>query len=238
MLCTWKETETVHPFPWLRAGPGAAIDGRLRFDLRRLDTSYFERLRRRVSEAAGRGIYVSVMLFDSWAVQTKAHAPWDRHLFAGGNNTNGIDILSSERDGVLRGFCTLDDPAVLAVQETYIREVVATLAGCDNVLYEISNEAGGESHPWQEHHIEVIRRAERDLGVRHPVGHTGGMGTYNRLTYASGADYVAPECNASDGEAPGYRTGACTWGSAPFDNGDRVVLLDTDHLWEIGGDAA
>lgn len=238
MLCTWRAADTVSPFPWVRAGPGNAVDGAPRFDLERYDETWFRRLGDRVTAAAREGVYVSVMLFDSWAVQTKACAPWDRHLFAGANNTNGIDILASEREGVLRGFCTLDDPAVLRVQESYIRRVVRELAACDNVLYEISNEAGGESHAWQEHHTRVIRETEASLGVRHPVGQTGGMGTHNRHTYSSTADYAAPECYAADGTALGYQTGAYTWGSAPFDRADKVVLLDTDHLWGIGGDSA
>lgn len=238
MLSTWKEAERVRPFPWMRAGPGAAVDGLPRVDLDRHDEEYFERLRGRVVAAGRRGIYVSVMLFDSWAVQANSFAPWDWHLFAAANNVNGIDILGSGRDGVLRGWCTLDDPAVLRVQERYVRKVVETLAACDNALYEISNEAGAASHPWQEHLIGVIREAEARRGTRHPVGFTGGMGTLNRLTYASAADYVAPECNAADGEASGYRTGTFTWGSAPFDRADKVVVLDTDHLWGIGGDAA
>ena len=160
------------------------------------------------------------------------------HLFAAPNNVSGVDILGSERDGVLRGWCTLDDPRTLAIQEAYVRKVVQTLNGFDNVLYEISNEAGGASHPWQEHLISFVREVESSLPAQHPVVHTGGMGTWNRLTYASSADCVAPDVGASDGVANGYKTGMHTWCSAPFDRGDKTVILDTDHLWGIGGDTA
>ena len=236
MLCTWKEQDRVSPFPWLRTGPGVAVDGRPRFDLTRFDEAYFSRLSERVALAARRGIYLSVMLFDSWAVHSGNRARQDMHLFARGNNINGIDILASERDNVLRAWCTMDDPGVLRIQKAYVRKLVETLNGCDNVLYEISNEAGGASHPWQEHLIEFIRAVESSLPVRHPVGYTGGMGTFNRLAYASSADYIAPDCYAADGSAHGYKTGAFTWGAAPFDRSDKVVFLDTDHLWGIGGD--
>ena len=46
---------------------GHAIDGQPRFDLDQLDQAYFDRLRERVAPPA-RGIYVSVMLFDGWAL--------------------------------------------------------------------------------------------------------------------------------------------------------------------------
>ncbi len=236
MLCTWKESDHVSPFPWLRTGPGLARDGRPRFDLSRLDDSYFVRLRDRVVGAGRRGIYVNVMLFESWGVQTSSRSRRDLHLFARDNNINGIDIPGSERDGVLRAWCAMDDPKVLRLQEAYVRRVVETLNGCDNVLYEISNEAGASSHAWQEHITAFIRQVEEPLPARHPVGQTGGCGTLNRLAYASNADYIAPDCYASDGISRGYLTGAFTWGAAPFDQGTKVVILDTDHLWGVGGD--
>jgi hypothetical protein len=169
-------------------------------------------------------------------VQTRSNARRDLHLFSAPNNINGIDILGSEGDGVLRAWCTLDDPCTLGLQEAYVRRVVQKLNGLDNVLYEISNEAGAASHPWQEHLIAVVRDVEKTLPARHPVIHSGGMGTLNRLTYASSADCVAPDVGASDGVAVGYKTGVYTWGSAPFDRADKTVILDTDHLWGIGGD--
>jgi len=51
------------PLPWVRSGPGTALDGKPRFDLRRFDQRYFDRLRDRVITAGERGIYVAVMLF-------------------------------------------------------------------------------------------------------------------------------------------------------------------------------
>jgi hypothetical protein len=203
MLCTWSERDRVAPFPWPRTGPGTAVDGQPKFDLERLDVSFLQRLKTRVKKAGRRGVYVSVMLFDIWGVQIGSHARRDLHLFAGGNNINGIDILGSERDGCLRAWCTLDDPRVMAIQESYVRQVVETLNDCDNVLYEISNEAGGVSHPWQEHLIAFIREVEAALPAQHLIGQTGGMQTLNRLTYASAADYVAPEANADDGGGRG-----------------------------------
>lgn len=238
MMGTWNDQDWVSPFPWQRTGPGLAADGKPRFDLTRFDESFFARLRDRVTRAAALGIYVSVMLFDSWSANVYNSAPRERHCFAGGNNINGIDILPSADTDYLRAWCTLDDPAVLRLQEAYVRRLVETVNDCDNVLYEISNEAGKVSHSWQEHLTAYIREVEAGLPCQHPLGQTGGMGTYNRCMFASTADYVAPDGNATDGGGRGYTAGAYTWGSAPFDHGDKVVILDTDHLWGIGGDTA
>ena len=54
--------------PFLRTGPGVALDGKPQFDLSQFDPNYFDRLRSRVLQARDRGIYVSVMLFNGWSV--------------------------------------------------------------------------------------------------------------------------------------------------------------------------
>jgi hypothetical protein len=56
------------PQPWPRTGPGAATDGKPRFDLSRFDAAYFGRLRDRVAAAGEKGIYVAVMLFDGFCL--------------------------------------------------------------------------------------------------------------------------------------------------------------------------
>lgn len=83
------------PHPWVRSGPGLARDGKLKFDLTRYNSGYFERMRARITAARERGVYVSVMLFEGWELQfTDA---WFFHPFNGANNVNGID---PEPDGV------------------------------------------------------------------------------------------------------------------------------------------
>ena len=235
MLCTWNPEDRVRPFPWARSGPGAAPDGRPKLDLTRFDPEHFQRLRTRVAAAAERGIYVSVMMFEAWSSFRSNRTPLDWHVFAGPSNVNGVDILSREADGVLRDWTTLDNPDVLALQEAYVREVVETVNGFDNVLYEICNEAGAASHDWQDHLIGFIRECEAGLPKQHPVGTTGGMGTLNERLYASSADWTSPGGWVAEGGRDGYREGDYTWGSAPCDRGDKVVLLDTDHIWGIGG---
>ncbi len=236
MLCTWDYADTVRPFPWARTGPGLARDGKPRFDVTRFDDEHFTRLRTRVEAAQDRGIYVSIMLFEGWAVFRSNRTRLDMHIFAKPNNVNGFDLEASEEDGVLKDWITLRNPRVIAAQDAYVRKVVETVNDLDNVLYEICNEAGRHSHDWQDHFIAFIRRCEAELPKQHPVGTTGGMGTLNERHFASDADWVSPEGWVPEGQKSGYREGTYTWGEAPHERGDKVVLLDTDHLWGIGGD--
>ncbi len=136
---TGSEVKYCQPHPWVRSGPGVATDGLLKFDLTRIDESYFSRLRDRVEEAGKRGIYVSVMLFEGWELQfTDA---WANHPFHRANNINAVE---ADLDGDGRGleFNTLDvsdeGRRVLTLQEAYVRKVIDTVNGFDNVLYEIA----------------------------------------------------------------------------------------------------
>ena len=58
-----------NPFPWQRTGPGIATDGKPRLDLSKYNQAYFDRLRVRFIAARDRGIYVSIMLFQGYAIQ-------------------------------------------------------------------------------------------------------------------------------------------------------------------------
>jgi len=235
-LCTWSEKDSVNHFPWKRTGPGKAKDGKPRFDLTKLDPAYFERLRNRLQSAQERGIYINIMFFDGWFVHPSCKTRMEMHLFAGGNNINGIDILKSEKDDILRDFVTMDNRKVIAIQEAYVRKVVETANPFNNVIYEIANEAGKHSHDWQDHFVWFVRKLEKKMPKQHPVGMTGGTGTLQKRTFESPSDYVSPDYNSPDSSGKPYTEGFFTWGSAPFDPGTKPVILDTDHLWGLGGD--
>ncbi len=137
-LVTWS-IHNVAPHPWARTGPGEALDGKPRFDFKKFNQAYFDRLRSRVMAAGDRGIYVSVMLFEGWGVQF-APRGWESHPFHRNNNINAIDgDLNGDGKGL--EVYTLDDPAITALQKAYIRKVIDTVNDLDNVLYEISSEA-------------------------------------------------------------------------------------------------
>jgi hypothetical protein len=215
--------------PWARTGSGLAADGKPRFDLGRFNPAYFSRLRDRVAKAQRRGFYVSVMLFEGWAVQFEEDGwGWKGHPFNPLNNANGLDA-DVNGDGRGLEIHSLADPRVLAIQEAYVRRVIDTVNGFDNVLYEIANESGVHSTAWQYRMIRLVKRYERSKPKRHPVGMTylhGGDHAGDRL-YASPADWISP-----------FAGGPSALTNPPPADGRKVVLLDTDHLCGVCGDAA
>jgi len=205
-------THELHPRPYLRTGPG--------FDLSRFDPEYFARLRQRVVRAGERGFYVAVMLFNGWSIHDKGEGnPWDRHPFHRRNNVNGVDGDPDARgDGA--DVHTLRIPAITRLQEVYVAKVVETVGDLDHVLWEISNESPGGSIDWQTHMVRFLR----GLGARQPIGITACFpGNRNAALFRSPADWVSP------GNKGGWRR------SPPPADGSKVVLVDTDHLWGIGG---
>jgi hypothetical protein len=218
----------LQPRPWLRTGPGLALDGRPRFDLTRFDPEYFARLRWRVLRAAERGpLYVSVMLFNGWSIHDKGEGnPWGNHPFNRRNNVNGVDGDPDDRgDGT--AVHSLRVPAVTRLQELYVRQVVETVGDLDNVLWEISNESPGASREWQYFVIRFLKNLETSPDRQHPVGMTFAFpGGRNRDLLRSPADWISP------GNRGGWRR------SPPPADGAKVVAVDTDHLWGIGGDRA
>ncbi len=150
----WNDDEPLgvkyaQPHPWMRTGPGVANDGKPKFDLTRMNSVYFDRLRERIVAAKARDMYVSVMLFEGWEVQFLD--AWTYHPFNASNNVNQIEG-DANHDGRGIEYNTLvPSPMgerVLAAQESYVRKVVDTVNDLDSVLYEIRNEAGGYSAAW------------------------------------------------------------------------------------------
>jgi len=212
----------VQPHPWLRTGPGNALDGKPKFDLTRFNPEYFNRLKDRVAAARDRGIYVSVMLFEGWAMQHVSDG-WKLHPFHPANNING---LNGDVNGDGKGLEVheLVSGKVTEVQKAYIRKVTETVNALDNVLYEISNENHPDSTAWQYAMINYIRQCEKDMPQQHPVGMTFQYkGGANQTLFDSPADWVSPN---PDG---GYRD------DPPAGNGAKIIISDTDHLWGIGG---
>ncbi len=220
----------VAPQPWMRTGPGIALDGEPRFDLSKHNPEYFRRLRTRVQEAGKRGIYVSVMLFEGWGMMHGGHgrppAPdgwaWRSHPFHKANNVNGIDgdTDGDDRTGEIHSLAV---PEANRIQAAYIEKVVETVSDLPNVLYEVINEGG--SREWDRWVIETVRACERRHRVRHPIGLTGHGAERLASMLDSTADWVSPGSNDGFGSEP------------PAWSGDRPSLLDTDHIWGIGGSA-
>jgi Putative collagen-binding domain of a collagenase len=221
-----KRVRYCAPHPWRRAGPGAALDGKPKFDLYRLDPAYFDRLRFRVVAARGQGIFVSVMLFEGWGL---SFASWDGHPFHVRNNVQGID---GDPDGDGKGTETqaLVIPEVTRIQEAYVRKVIDTVNDLDNVLFEIANESLFDfSKDWHYHMIRYVKEYERTKPKQHPVGMTGYWRSDNRAMADSPADWVSP------GGGPDTSEGGRYASNPPAADERKVIILDTDHIFGLGG---
>ena len=223
-----NEVNHVAPQPWARTGKDAALDGKPKFDLNTFNDSYFERLRTRTAAAGQRGIYVSVMLFEGWGLMhgnrgrpSPAGWAWRSHPFHPDNNANGINA-DPDGDGQNIQVHSLANSAITAVQTAYIRRVVDTVNDLDNVLYEVINEGGEKEWDWWV--VQTIREYEQSKPKQHPIGITGHGAERLDSMLSSPADWISP------GSRDGYRDDPPAW------NGKKKVsVLDTDHVWGIGG---
>ena len=212
----------VAPLPYLRTGPGKALDGKPKFDLQKFNPAYFQRMRARVETAGERNIYAAVMLFEGWGLQ-RLEEGWINHPFHPDNNINGING-DLNGDGYGLEVHTLAETAITSIQENYVKKVIETVNDLHNVLYEISNENHPPSTDWQYHMIDFIHEYEMGKPFQHPVGMTFQFkGGSNQTLFDSPADWISPNAEG------GYRD------NPPAATGEKVIITDTDHLWGIGG---
>jgi len=228
-----------YPFLFERPGPQNANDGRPKFDLTQVSSTYLTRLRQRVIQARDEGIYIGIMLFEPINYGSKNSDPpdnqlsWWTHPFQRDNNINGID---GDPNGDGEGWETSSLPsdsyynprisqAVTDLQEAYVAATIDYLHDLDNIIWEIGNEGNFESYNWQVHFINYIRSHEQSNGYQqHPVWLSAMVGTstqngqVNNKLFNSSADVISP--NNRDG----YPT------NPPVNNGSKVIILDTDHL--------
>jgi len=236
----WSRTPVYFsPLPWARSKRAKAADGKPKFDLETFDETYFSRLRDRVEKAGEGGFYVSVMLFQGWSLKKtggQGMDPYHFHPFNPENNIQGIGAPHSTEDSdSCETIHSLKNPAVVARQEAYVRKVIDTVNDLDNVLYEIINEGGAVS--WQEHFIRFIHNYEKTKPKQHPVGFTHRISPrmWNDDLFASPADWVSPAKEPQDWMYPGSVFLQHYEQDPPANDGRKVILLDTDHLWGHGG---
>ena len=210
-----------------RPGPGMALDGFPKFDLTQFNDSFFDRLASRTEQAAQRGIYVSVMLFNGWSVAKvknptqRGPNPWKGHPFHRQNNINGIDG-DQDLDDSGEESHELVVAEITELQDAYVRKVIDTVNHLDNVLYEISNESHNASAQWQSRMVAYIRSHQSGKPNQHPIGMTVEYpdGSNSRL-FESTADWISPKGSLDP---------------RPPSDGSKVILADTDHLCGVCGD--
>ena len=122
-----------------RTGPGAAKDGKPKFDLSVFDQTYFDRLRERVLAAGRAGIYASVMLFEGFSLHLTATPDnIEGHPFHAANNVNDIAISS-----IISTRCCRSILVWRHCSRPTSGRWIDTVHHLPNVLYEVANESSG-----------------------------------------------------------------------------------------------
>jgi hypothetical protein len=176
------------------------------------------------------------MLFEGWGFshdeKNKEYDIWTWHPFNISNNINGISADSNGDGKGYELYTASVSSAVKDIQKAYIRKVVDSVNHLDNVLYEIVNEATSLSVNWQYEMLNYLKNYEATKPKRHPVGMTHPYKHPNNTDlYKSSADWISPGWFAGP-DAPDYLF------NPPASDGRKVIILDTDHLWGVGGDRA
>lgn len=234
----------TYPMPYKPVNKLMTEEDMPKYDLTQLNPEYFERLRERILLAKTYGIYVSIMLFEAWSVDSRGgRTPWIGHPYNRENNINGIDgnpdladqnkiALSQENDSNpfkpeehLRVH-TLDIPKITELQKNYVREVVTRVNDLDNVMFEIANEALRWSKYWQYEMVDYIKELEKGLEKQHPVWMSHLVPAQNESLYVSHADAISPGVEST---SENY----CI--NPPASDGRKIIIADTDHLGGIWG---
>lgn len=159
----------VYMSPFLRTGPDLANDGLPKYDLNRFNPAFFVRLRRVCEAAQKRHIYLQLILFDAWMI--KFASLWKMNACNRANNINGVNG-DPNRTGLgtdsIRGFCSLGNPGVLAIQKSFIRKVINTVGSFNNVFFEIANE-NFYNRQWELSLARYIHQYEKNKPIHHLV---------------------------------------------------------------------
>jgi hypothetical protein len=221
----WTPDKIVYePTLYVRTGPGMALDGGLKFDLKKFNPVYFDRMRARVTECRERGIYCAVQLFQGFSYNRPNHCgkqTWSGHPYNSQNNINGAN---GDRNG--DGQPDLDDAQVRELQAAYLKKIVDTVDDLDNVLYEVVNEGGGKDWDWWV--VDQVHKYEASKGKNHPVGLTGWNAETLSEMLASPAEWIS----VGTDQGPEFKSDPPVW------DGKKISVSDTDHLWGHGGTIA
>lgn len=215
------------------------LDGLRKFKLSELNDDYLTHLHDRIAAAKEKNIYVSIMLFSGWGVGVYYGASssgmtsnewWNGHPYNPYNNIDSINGGTNEGYNT-RIYYENSPSAINELQDAYVLAVLEEVKYFDNVLFEVSNEdyAGTLPTVWQEHIIDLIHTREAEIEAenqsiyptyRHPVGMTVQVGGSNSTLLSSSADWISL----------GHQSGVDREINVVEATGDKVVILDTDHL--------
>jgi hypothetical protein len=220
----------VNEIPFQRTGPGNAADGGLKVNLSLYEASFFTQLSNRVAALDAKGIYASVMFFQGVRVNGNTNS-WLTNIWYSPNNVNGVLSLRTDvytaNNSTHYGLCT-----------NYVRKVVQTLNGFNNVLWEIGNEMPYQSAAFQSNIVLMIKAYELTLPKQHLVGMTSfdypswGVDSINSNLYldSSPADYIS---YIGVGTTPPGTSELWLTNPPAYTSSAHVSILDTDHI--VGG---
>lgn len=156
--------------PFLRTGPGRALDQELKYDLDQRNPEYFERLHRFLSRASEYGIIVEVVLLSN----TYAPHIWALNPLNAENNVNELETME------WFDYMSLRYAKLFARQVAFVKNLVTEVNAYDNVIFEICNEPGGrapgqntptvdEVNAWLSELIRLVRETEAALPNKHLI---------------------------------------------------------------------
>lgn len=157
--------------PFLRTGPGRALDLEPKYDLDQPNPEYFDRLHRLLALASTYGIIVEVVLLSN----TYGPNIWDLNPLNARNNINGLEEIEWP------DYMSQRHSRLFERQAAHVRKIVAETNRYDNVIYEICNEPGGrapgradnpsvdEVNQWLAALIGVVRQTEAGLPNQHLI---------------------------------------------------------------------
>ncbi len=152
--------------PFVRSGPGKAMDGEPIYDLDQWNPEYFERLHHFLDAASKYGIVVELTVFSN----TYANDVWALNPLRAENNKQHVGAVEWQ------DYISLKNPELVRRQSEYARKIIQETSGYDNVYYEICNEPGGgfaghasaaDVDAWQEEMARVLRDEMRRLNHPH-----------------------------------------------------------------------
>ena len=162
--CKPESPDYISPF--VRKGPGKAMDGEPIYDLDEWNPEYLDRLHKFLDAASKRGIVVELTVFsNSYSPET-----WALNPLRAENNLQHVGAIDWEE------YTTLKDKDLVRRQTTYARKIIDETSGYDNVYYEICNEPGGgvaghatptDVDAWQEEMARVMRDEMKRLKRPH-----------------------------------------------------------------------
>ena len=161
--------------PWLRTGPGEALDGRPKFDLTQFDERFWQRANEYFEDSKSRGIYILLQMFDDPFTKVSDYGGLDRwkfHPFNADNNINNIPGMPGGTGPGTAAFYDPDNKPLMALQDALIKRLLdETAERFGHIIYEIGNEINWrreipQAAEWQAHWIKVFRDYERKHGVK------------------------------------------------------------------------